>query len=234
MSNPFGDENSTYFRYDERDKASEVKKVDDTNKNKFVKYLNPVFKALLYLFILVVSFILFSINAIIYNAKNDVEESIVKFNTDTISVYNNLDNRDMIDSLEEESKNKNNPESAESSFVVLQMKQIIDEEYVAGRVGIKEGMSTTQAIENVAPYFAVCDSLKYVDNSLPNMQELRRICLEYEDSANTMMDSIVKYNYFSKESIIGVLSFGNNVKYPDIKSADIDDVGIFSDKINNR
>lgn len=234
MSNPFGDENSTYFRYDERDKAFEVKKVDDTNKNKFVKYLNPVFKALLYLFILVVSFILFSINAIIYNAKNDVEESIVKFNTDTISVYNNLDNRDMIDSLEEESKNKNNPESAESSFVVLQMKQIIDEEYVAGRVGIKEGMSTTQAIENVAPYFAVCDSLKYVDNSLPNMQELRRICLEYEDSANTMMDSIVKYNYFSKESIIGVLSFGNNVKYPDIKSADIDDVGIFSDKINNR
>lgn len=234
MSNPFGDENSTYFRYDERDKAFEVKKADDTNKNQYIKYLSPVFKAVLYLFILVASFILFSINAIIYNAKNDVEESIVQFNTDTISVYNNLDDKDMVSSLEEESENKNNPESSESSFVILQMKQIIDEEYTAGRVGIKEGMSNSQAIENVAPYFAVCDSLKYVDKSLPNMQELRRTCLEYEDSANEMMDSIVKYNYFSKESIIGVLAFGNNVKYPDIKSADLDDVGIFSDKMNDR
>ena len=166
MSNPFGDENSTYFRYDERDKAFEVKKADDTNKNQYIKYLSPVFKAVLYLFILVASFILFSINAIIYNAKNDVEESIVQFNTDTISVYNNLDDKDMVSSLEEESENKNNPESSESSFVILQMKQIIDEEYTAGRVGIKEGMSNSQAIENVAPYFAVCDSLKYVDLSL--------------------------------------------------------------------
>ena len=66
MSNPFGDENSTYFRYDERDKAFEVKKADDTNKNQYIKYLSPVFKAVLYLFILVASFILFSINAIIY------------------------------------------------------------------------------------------------------------------------------------------------------------------------
>lgn len=233
MSNPFGDKNSTYFRYDARDKAFESND-DDSDKTKFSKYLNPVFRALLYFFILIATFILFAINAIIYNAKNDVEESVAKFNADTISVYDSLDDQDAIETLENESKNEDRKTSAESSFVVLQMKPIIDEEYTAGRVGIKEEMSTTQAIENVAPYFAVCDSFKNIDSSLPNMQEIRRSCLTYEDSANTMMDTIVRYNYFSKESIIGTLAFGNNVKYPDIKSANIDDVGIFSDKIGSK
>lgn len=233
MTNPFGDKNSTYFRYQSRDKAFEKKDNDKKDKSKTSRYLNASLKITLYVFIVVISFVLFAINAIMYNAKTDVQDSVAQFNAETISVYNSLDNQDLVSTLEREAEEKEDKyDSAVSSFVILQMKTIIDEEYIAGRVGVKENMSTTQAIENVAPYFAVCDSIKSVDTSLPNMQDIRAVCGSYEDSANNMMDSIVRYNYFSQESIIGSLAFGNNVKYPDIKSANIDDVGIFSDRIN--
>lgn len=233
MTNPFGDKNSTYFRYQSRDKAFEKKDIDKKDKSKTSRYLNASLKIALYVFIVVISFVLFAINAIMYNAKTDVQDSVAQFNAETISVYNSLDNQDLVSTLEREAEEKEDKyDSAVSSFVILQMKTIIDEEYIAGRVGVKENMSTTQAIENVAPYFAVCDSIKSVDTSLPNMQDIRAVCGSYEDSANNMMDSIVRYNYFSQESIIGSLAFGNNVKYPDIKSANIDDVGIFSDRIN--
>lgn len=233
MTNPFGDKNSTYFRYQSRDKAFEKKDNDKKDKSKVSRYLNASLKIALYVFIVVISFVLFAINAIMYNAKTDVQDSVAQFNAETIGVYNSLDNQDLVSTLEREAEEKEDKyDSAVSSFVILQMKTIIDEEYIAGRVGVKENMSTTQAIENVAPYFAVCDSIKSVDTSLPNMQDIRSVCGSYEDSANNMMDSIVRYNYFSQESIIGSLAFGNNVKYPDIKSANIDDVGIFSDRIN--
>lgn len=235
MANPFGDENSTYFKYQSRDKAFAKNDTKKKTEKSFTKYLNPILRSLLYLFILMIAFILFSINAIIYNAKTEAEKNVAQFNAQTVTVYDSLDDKQLIDTLKTESeKREDKADSAASSVVILKMKEIIDEEYIAGRVGVKEGMSTTQAIQNVAPYFATCDSVKTVDQSLPNMQSVRNACSIYETDANKMMDSIVRYNYFSKESIIGALAFGNNVQYPDIKSADIDDVGIFSDKMNNK
>lgn len=226
MSNPFGDKYSTYFKYQSRDKAFSIGE-ESSGKN-----LNSVLTIVGSLFILVLALVLFIANTTLYSARNKAEITVSEFNTQTMHMYDVMQDSEMLKSLEKESEdNDADKTSSSSAYLIKQMKKIMDDEYDDGKIGVSEGMSTTQAIQNVAPYFATCDAVSSVNESLPSMQTLRESCRSYADASNDMMQAIIRYNYLSQESIIGSISFGNNKKYPDITTSNIDDLGVVTGKM---
>lgn len=197
--NPFASEFTSYGYQDVgRGSKSEPTSTSGSSRTKTKKIVLIVFcVSLILMFVSITASVL-----TVYSARKDAVESMNSFNESMSTVSTVFSSESILGSLRDESHRRGGDEKLALGVAADRGRLVADRDS-----SLHPDMKNTEAGLEVLDYFALCDAMRVIPQSLPGLDSAYNSCEDLSTTAVDMVEDINRFNNLS-DSIVGVMTVG--------------------------